>query len=72
MILLFFSSVGKDVVELSAPLFRYSAMAGDTDGMYSYGKLLETGQQSTTAALLFHSICVCNFVTLIHSTSNYQ
>jgi len=37
-------SVGKDAVELSAPLFRYSAMAGDTDGMYSYGKLLETGE----------------------------
>ena len=35
--------VGKDAVELSAPLFRYSAMAGDTDGMYSYGKLLEKG-----------------------------
>ncbi|XP_044173737.1 secretory immunoglobulin A-binding protein EsiB-like isoform X3 [Acropora millepora] len=35
---------GKDAVELSVPLFRYSAMAGDTDGMYSYGKLLETGE----------------------------
>jgi len=38
--------VGKDAVELSAPLFRYSAMAGDTDGMYSYGKLLETGHNN--------------------------
>lgn len=37
-------SVGKDAVELSAPLFRYSAMAGDANGMYSYGKLLETGE----------------------------
>ncbi|XP_068679629.1 sel1-repeat-containing protein YbeQ-like isoform X1 [Montipora foliosa] len=36
--------VGKDAVELSAPLFRYAAMAGDTDGMYSYGKLLEKGE----------------------------
>ena len=35
--------MGKDAVELAAPLFRISAMAGDTDGMYSYGKLLETG-----------------------------
>ena len=38
-----FCLVGKDAVELAVPLFRYSAMAGDTDGMYSYGKLLETG-----------------------------
>ncbi|CAH3110679.1 unnamed protein product [Porites lobata] len=37
-------SVGKAAVELSAPLFRFAAMAGDTDGMYSYGKLLESGQ----------------------------
>ncbi|KAJ7387163.1 hypothetical protein OS493_004129 [Desmophyllum pertusum] len=37
-------SVGKDAVELSAPLFRYSALAGNPDGMYSYGKLLETGE----------------------------
>ena len=29
---------------MSAPLFRFAAMAGDTDGMYSYGKLLESGQ----------------------------
>jgi len=36
-------AVGKDAVELAAPLFRFSAMAGNPDGMYSYGKLLETG-----------------------------
>lgn len=36
--------VGKAAVELSAPLFRFAAMTGDTDGMYSYGKLLESGQ----------------------------
>lgn len=35
--------VGKDAVELAAPLFRFSAMAGNPDGMYSYAKLLETG-----------------------------
>ncbi|XP_078363049.1 uncharacterized protein LOC144647166 [Oculina patagonica] len=37
-------SVGKVAVELAAPLFRFSAMAGNPDGMYSYGKLLETGE----------------------------
>jgi len=37
-------SIGKDAVELAAPLFRFSAMAGNPDGMYSYGKLLETGE----------------------------
>ncbi|PFX31095.1 Protein sel-1-like 1 [Stylophora pistillata] len=37
-------SVGKDAVELAAPLFRFSAMAGNPDGMYSYAKLLETGE----------------------------
>lgn len=42
-VLTLFCLVGKDAVELSVPLFRYSAMAGDTDGMYSYGKLLESG-----------------------------
>lgn len=35
--------VGKDAVELAAPLFRFSAMAGNPDGIYSYAKLLETG-----------------------------
>jgi len=37
-------SIGKDAVELAAPLFRFSAMGGNPDGMYSYGKLLETGE----------------------------
>lgn len=43
--------VGKDAVELAAPLFRFSAMAGNPDGMYSYGKLLETGLNATLSLL---------------------
>lgn len=40
-------TVGKDAVELAAPLFRFSAMGGNPDGMYSYGKLLETGYNTS-------------------------
>lgn len=45
--LFFLFVVGKVAVELAAPLFRFSAMAGNPDGMYSYGKLLETGLYTT-------------------------
>lgn len=35
--------VGEEAEKLSVPLFRTSALQGDTNGKYSYGQLLFRG-----------------------------
>lgn len=41
--------VGPDAVEMSVPLFRTAAMAGNTDGKYTYAKLLQMGEDWYTS-----------------------
>ncbi|XP_048582844.1 sel1-repeat-containing protein YbeQ [Nematostella vectensis] len=38
------SIVGEDAIAMSAPLFRFASLAGNTDAKYTYAKLLQLGE----------------------------